>query len=211
MTKDSVIPALQWELILTQCGVSSDVASTWSNIFSEAIRETTFSKGLTELPDFLGQILHESMMLTRLEENLNYTRPERLMQIWPRRFPTLEVARAFIRKPKALANKVYGERLGNVNGDGWTYRGSGLIMCTGLANFQAVEEATGMPVCSEPELLRQPEGALAVAIAWWEDKVPDSAMGNRVKIRRAVNGGTIGLEETTELSNKAQEALDGYI
>lgn len=123
----------------------------------------------------------------------------------------MEVARAFIRKPKALANKVYGERLGNVNGDGWTYRGSGLIMCTGLGNFQAVEEATGMPVCSDPELLRQPEGALAVAIAWWEDKVPDSAMGNRVKIRRAVNGGTIGLEETTELSNKAEEALDGYI
>lgn len=211
MTQDSVIPALQWELILTQCGVRSDVASSWSNIFSEAITETTFSNGLKELPDFLGQILHESMMLTRLEENLNYTRPERLMQIWPRRFPTLEVARAFIRKPKALANKVYGERLGNVNGDGWTYRGSGLIMCTGLGNFQAVEEATGMPVCSNPELLRQPEGALAVAIAWWEDKVPDSAVGNRVKIRRAVNGGTIGLEETTELSNKAEEALDGYI
>ena len=206
---DSVMSVEQWEEILTRCGVASGEVSTWSPIFSEEIDGTTFSLGAkAELPDFLGNILHESLMLARLEENLNYTRPERLMEVWPKRFPTLAVARQYTRSPQKLADYVYGNRLGNINGDGWSYRGSGLIMVTGLANFQLIEETTGLPVVAHPDMLRQPDTALQVAIAWWEARVPDSAVGNRVRVRRAVNGGDIGLRDTTRLSNLAERIID---
>ena len=146
-------------------------------------------------------------MLERLEENLYYTRPERLMQVWPRRFPTLAIAQQYTRRPRKLANYVYGNRLGNINGDGWSYRGSGLIMVTGRDNFALIEETTGLPVIDNPDLLRQADTALRVALAWWEAQVPDSAMGNRPRVRRAVNGGDIGLRDTTRLSNLAEEII----
>lgn len=208
----TALNAQQWERILTACGVDYNEASSWSHTFSEGINEETFSLGaLAELPDFLGNILHESNMLTRLEENLYYTRPERLMQVWPKRFPTLALAKQYVRSPQKLADYVYGNRLGNINGDGWTYRGSGLIMVTGLYNFQLVEDATGLPVVAHPDMLRSPDTALEVAIAWWEAKVPDEAMGNRVRVRRAVNGGDIGLKDTIRLSNLAERAIDEVV
>ena len=206
--KATALEARQWEKILTACGVDYSDASSWSHTFSEGINEETFSLGaLAELPDFLGNILHESNMLERLEENLYYTRPERLMQVWPKRFPTLALAKQYVRSPQKLADYVYGNRLGNINGDGWTYRGSGLIMVTGRHNFQLVEDATGLPVVSQPDMLRSPDTALEVAVAWWEARVPDSAMGNRVRVRRVVNGGEIGLRDTTRLSNLAEEII----
>ena len=208
----TAMSATQWEEILTRSGVASNEASAWSPIFSEEISDGTFSAGLeTELPDFLGNILHESLMLARLEENLFYTRPERLMQVWPRRFPTLSLAQQYTRNPRKLADYVYGDRLGNRGGDGWTYRGSGLIMVTGLYNFQLVEDATGLPVVSQPDMLRSPDTALEVAIAWWEAKVPDEAVGNRVRVRRAVNGGDIGLKDTIRLSNLAERAINEVV
>ena len=204
----TALNARQWERILTACGVDYSEASLWSHTFSEGIDDGTFSAGLkTELPDFLGNILHESNMLSRLEENLYYTRPERLMQVWPKRFPTLALAKQYVRSPQKLADYVYGNRLGNINGDGWTYRGSGLIMVTGRHNFQLVEDATGLPVVSQPDLLRSPDSALEVAVAWWEAQVPVSAMGYRTRLRRAVNGGDIGLRDTTRLSNLAEEII----
>ena len=208
----TALNAQQWERILTACGVDYSEASSWSHTFSGVINEETFSLGaLAELPDFLGNILHESNMLTRLEENLYYTRPERLMQVWPKRFPTLALAKQYVRSPQKLADYVYGNRLGNVNGDGWTYRGSGLIMVTGLYNFQLVEDATGLPVVSQPDMLRSPDTALEVAVAWWEARVPDEAVGNRVRVRRAVNGGGIGLKDTIRLSNLAERAIDEVV
>lgn len=208
----TALNARQWEKILTACGVGYSEASSWSHTFSGVINEEAFSLGaLAELPDFLGNILHESNMLTRLEENLYYTRPERLMQVWPKRFPTLALAQQYVRSPQRLADYVYGNRLGNINGDGWTYRGSGLIMVTGRHNFQLVEDATGLPVVSQPDLLRHPDTALEVAIAWWEAMVPDEAVGNRVRVRRAVNGGDIGLKDTIRLSNLAERAIDEVV
>ena len=204
----TALNAQQWERILTRSGVASNEASAWSPIFSEEISDGTFSAGLeTELPDFLGNILHESLMLARLEENLFYTRPERLMQVWPRRFPTLSLAQQYTRNPRKLADYVYGDRLGNRGGDGWTYRGSGLIMVTGLYNFQLIEDATGLPVVANPDILREPAGALDVAVAWWEARVPDAAMGNRARVRRAVNGGDVGLRDTTRLSDIAERVI----
>lgn len=199
----------QWLSVLLHCGVRVQVASVWAPIFSQVIDERTFSKGEDEVPDFLSQILHESSLLEELEEDLYYVTPGRLMAVWPRRFLSLADERPYLRNPEALANKVYGGRMGNTRpGWGWRYRGSGLIQITGADNYRAVQAATGVPVFDQPELLRQatPE-ALRVVVAWWEGNVPDVYMGNVHKVTRAVNGGTTGLQDRIALADKASEAL----
>ena len=69
----------------------------------------------------------------------------------------------FSRNPEALANKVYGGRLGNTApGDGWRYRGRGLIQVTGLDNYHLVEKVSGLRVVSNPDLLKQPPARRSV-------------------------------------------------
>ena len=199
----------QWLSVLLHCGVRVQVASTWAPIFAQVIGPNTFSKGDQELDDFLGQVLHESQLLERLEENLNYTTPERLMAVWPKRFPTLADARPYVRNPEALANRVYGGRLGNTTpGDGWRYRGSGLIQVTGADNYRAVQAATGIPVYARPELLREATAEnLRCCIAWWEGNVPDGVIDCVRRVTQAVNGGLHGLLDRERLTGEAGSKL----
>lgn len=90
--------------------------------------------------EFFANLLEESGCFLRYEENLTYTTPERLMQVWPRRFKTRDSAIPFTNNPKALAMLVYGKRqeLGNLSReDGWLFRGAGPIQITGRGNFTA--------------------------------------------------------------------------
>lgn len=173
----------------------------WAPTFSEFFQGEVFSSGDQELVPFLANIIHESGGLRDLEENLNYS-AQRLTEVWKDRFPTLESAQPYARNPQALAVRVYGGRFGNQSrADAWNYRGSGLIMVTFKANFQTVENATGMPVVANPGLLRVPgPAALKAAWAWWEKKVPDGVIGNTKQTRKVVNGGEIGLAHVTELT-----------
>jgi putative chitinase len=80
-----------------------------------------------QLTHFLGHVYHESGGFVRLHENLDY-RAERLMEVWPKRFPTLQSAAPYAHNPPALANSVYAGRLGNTApDDGWRYCGRGFI------------------------------------------------------------------------------------
>lgn len=200
---------LDWLKILARLGVKSTTAAVWAPIFAEVIHVGTFSAGDSEIDDFLGQVLHESAYLEKLEEGLYYKTPGRLMQTWPTRFKSLDDERPYLRNPEALANRVYGGRMGNDKlGDGWRNRGSGLIQITGADNLRAVQKATGIPVYDHPELLRKPTAeALRVCIAWWEGNIPDAIMGNVTKVSKAVNGGTVGLAERKALTDEAHEAL----
>jgi putative chitinase len=199
----------QWYEILVQCQVKPLAAAPWSTIFAEVIDDKTFSAGEDELVDFLGQILHESGRLERLEESLYYSTPGRLMAVWPSRFKSLADELPFLNNPVALANKVYGGRMGNTDPyDGWRNRGSGLIQITGADNLRKVQSLTGIPVYNNPDLLRKPTAdCLRVCIAWWEGTIPDSAVGDVKRITRLVNGGTAGLSDRIDLTNKAKEAL----
>lgn len=199
--------ASDWNRVLIACNVKPSVAAMWSQVFADTIREDTFSQGELEIDDFLGQILHESEGLQHLTEQMNYS-AERLTVVWPSRFPTVNDARPYANNPEALANKVYGGRMGNNEpGDGWRYRARTPLGITGKDNYQWLGDLLGQDLVSLPELLEQPRYALEACIAWWEGKIPDTMIGDIEKITKRVNGGVIGLADREERTRRAQEAL----
>jgi putative chitinase len=199
--------APEWYRILVQCQVKPTTAAIWSEIFAACVRADTFSAGDEDVRNFLAQTLHETCSLEKLEEDLRYS-AKRLTEVWPSRFPTLAAARPYERNPEALANKVYGGRLGNKEpGDGWRYRGRGIPMCTGKDNYALVQKVTGLPVLKNPDLLAQPLPALQAGIAWWERRVPDALLGDPERVSHAVNGGDIGMEDRLALTELATKAL----
>ena len=211
----------QWEQILCYMGVKLSTAQRWADVFADEIKESTFSKGDSDLVDFLPTILHESMMLVRMEESLDYA-ADRLVAVFGVHRITPAQAQAVGRIPgkqaadqRAIANIVYGgdwgrKNLGNVApSDGWTYRGRGPIQITGRANYARVGDLIGQNLVGIPDLLSQPRFALDACIAWWEDRIPDSMLGETTAIRARVNGGTLGLAEVQALTIKARAALEG--
>lgn len=142
---------------------------------------------------FFAQIAVESAGLRRLEENLNYS-AKRLHQVWPVRFPTIAAAQPYAHNPQALANRVYRNRLGNgstASGDGWRFRGSGLMQTTGRDNFRAAGYE------NNPDALRAAGPALGSALKYWDDhKINYLAdRDDVVAVRKAVNGGLNGLDD----------------
>lgn len=193
--------------MLVECGVKPFTAAKWSVVFADTIKRNTFSAGDSEVDDFLGQILHESGGLEHMGEALSYS-AERLTQVWPARFPTLDAALPYSRNPEALANKVYGGRMGNTEpGDGWLYRGRSPLQITGKDNYRRVGDLMGQDLIGLPGLLEAPHFALEACIAWWEDKIPDSMLGDIEKVTRRVNGGIHGLAQREDLTDRAQVAL----
>lgn len=200
--------ASDWLQILLKCHVKAATALAWADVFADTITDSTFSAGDKDLAPFLAQMLHETANLEQLVENLNYT-AARLMQVWPSRFPTLESAQPYANNPRALANKVYGGRMGNVGpDDGWNNRGRGMPQITGHDNYVFVGNLIGQDLLSVPDLLAQSHYALGAGIAWWEDKIPDSMLADTVGITRIVNGGSIGLAQRQQLTAVALSAIN---
>lgn len=200
--------AIAWLDLLLRMKVRSSTAGRWAPVFASVITEDTFSAGLSELDDFLGQIVHESNGLESLEENLNYTSAERIKAIWPSRFKSDAEALLCTRNPERLANIVYSGRMGNIEpGDGWRYRGRGLIQVTGRDNYRMVGEIMRLNLLGDPDQLCDPEKALLSAIAWWEKRIPDSVMGDTERITKLVNGGTNGLQHRIDLTRIAMERM----
>ena len=209
--KRALTPA-EWNAVLRRLGVAEREAALWDDHFSAVIVPGVFSLGASEIDDFLANVLHESNRLRKLEEDLFYKTPGRLMAVWPTRFKKLADEVPYLRNPQKLAEKVYGGRLGNTApGDAWAYRGSNAIQVTGKDNFALLEKVTGIPLVKNPDLLRRPgpEG-LRVCIEWWEGNVPDAVMGNVRRVRRAVNGGEIGLQDVVALSSLASKAVGAF-
>lgn len=142
---------------------------------------------------FIAQCRVESAGFTALEEGLSYSTPERIRQVFPTRVASLADAATLVRKPQALANRVYGSRLGNGNeasGDGWKFRGRGLKQLTGRANYADAAVGLGRPYVDHPEWVALPEDACLTAAWYWHaakcNILADS--GQWDAITRAING-----------------------
>jgi putative chitinase len=163
---------------------------------------------------FIAQTTHESANYTRLVENLNYS-AQGLMTTWPSRFKTLGYATGYARQPIKIANLVYSNRLGNgseLSGDGWKYRGRGLIQLTGKENYRACSLAMygDDRLLTNPDLLTLPEGALTSACWFWNQRKLNTILPKGIDaVSVAINGGKIGLHERAEKFNAALKVLKG--
>jgi len=164
-------------------------------------------------PIFLAQLGHESAGLTRTVEDLTYTRAENLMAVWPKRFPTADAARPFVRNPAALAEKVYGGRadLGNSEpGDGARYIGRGYLQITGRANYREMGERLGLDLEAHPDRAAEPDVAVRIACAFWTARrlnEPCDA-GDFPAVSRRINGGAVGYDDRLAWLDRARACID---
>jgi len=148
---------------------------------------------------FLAQCAHESGGFRFLKENLNY-KAASLRKVFPKYFPSDELATAYANKPEMIANRVYGGRMGNSDehsGDGYKYCGRGLIQLTGKSNYQNFADSIETAVEDIPEFLATFEGAVQSACWFWESNNLNqfADKGDILTMTKRINGGTIGLED----------------
>lgn len=148
---------------------------------------------------FIAQCQHESKDFTVLQENLNYSW-RGLRRVFAKYFPTDAIAQQYDRQPERIANKVYGGRMGNNEpGDGWLFRGRGIIQITGRNNYTMCSNDLfkDNTLVENPDLLRTPEYAILSACWFWHKNQLNQLCdkGNIELLSKRINGGTIGLEE----------------
>ena len=164
--------------------------------------------GAKRMAAFIAQVGHESGQLMRLVENLNYS-TDALRKTWPSRFD-VDLASAVARKPEQIANIAYGSRMGNTApGDGWKYRGRGLIQITGKNNYRACGEALGLDLIAQPELLEKPQHACMSAAWYWASRGLNTLAdaGSFSKITQRINGGQNGAADRQALYVRALKVL----
>lgn len=161
---------------------------------------------------FIAQCAHESGGFAILEENLNY-KAATLSKIWPQRYPP-GVAEQYAGNPEAIANRSYGGRMGNgveETGDGYAYRGRGLLQLTGRDNYKACsyDLFQDFTLLVDPGLLTDPYYALNSACWFWnKNKLNQYAdSGDFTTMTKRINGGTIGLEDRIHHYNNAVAIL----
>ena len=158
---------------------------------------------------FIGQCSYESANFTHLQENLNYS-AQRLMQVWPSRFPNINMAEAYAHNPEKLADFVYAGRMGNLqDGDGWKFHGRGLIQLTGRENYANCGSGVGVDLIDNPDLLLTPKYA-ALSAGWFWNRKQLNLLADTQEygtMTRRINGGTTGLDERIVRITKALEVL----
>ncbi len=156
---------------------------------------------------FLAQCGHESGGFTLTVENLNYG-AKGLLGTFPKYFKTLSEATSYERKPEKIANKVYANRMGNgpeSSGDGWKYRGRGIIMTTGKANYAEFSKYSGIDAVNNPDLLSTDISvAIKSAIWFWNKNKLNSYCDNNdfIGLTKRINGGLNGLKDRQDKLQK---------
>ena len=163
---------------------------------------------------FLAQCAHESGSFKFLKENLNY-KAESLCKVFPKYFPDINLAKQYEKKPEKIANRVYGNRMGNGDestGDGFKYMGRGLIQLTGKNNYTLFAAAIDTPLEEIPEYLQTFEGAVQSACWFWEQNNLNQWADKKdiMTLTKRINGGTIGLEDRIKHYNHALHLFAGH-
>ena len=170
---------------------------------------------------FLAQVNYESGYMNYIEEKFSYS-AKRLLQVFPKYFKNIDEANEYAYKPEKIANRVYANRMGNgseLSGDGWKYRGRGLIQLTGKNNYLKFSKwyNDSSIFVDNPDLLLQPQFAVLSAFFYWDThKLNDYIVENvddyticKV-ITKKINGGYNGLEERFRLYKKIRELYNEF-
>ena len=188
------------------------ISADWVDPLNEAFQRFNISTN-NQKAMFIGQCSHESGNFRLLQENLNY-KAATLMKLWPKRFPTLEVANAYAGNPKKIANMVYSNRMGNrdeASGDGYRFFGRGLVQLTGFSNYFHAGKALGVDFGLNPDLVATPKFAALTAGWFWSThncNAPADAL-DYTKVTKIINGGTIGLDDRIKHITEALRVISG--
>lgn len=204
--------------LLEALGIRHALAVQWLPHLSQAAHRYQIDANPRRLAAWLATIAHESARLTSVVENLNYS-AQGLAQTWPARYADMTgqpnaTAIRIARRQEDIANLTYAGRLGNGSagsGDGWRYRGRGLIQITGRANYAASGAELGIDLINKPEQLEQPYLAAMSAAEWWHrhgcNQIADT--GDMASVTSRVNGGLTGLDDRLKLYSAALAYLGG--
>ena len=194
--------------------VASQVdADAWTTILTPFMR----SSGITtprRAAAFIGQCGEESGF-TQLEEDMSYT-AHRLVEVWPTRFPNVTVAAPYADEPEKLANHVYAGRDGNGNeasGDGWRFRGGGLLQLTFRAGYTPFASEVGMTPDDAADFVRTQQGAGRSA-CWVWTRMGMNTLADAWDIRAItlrLNGALTNVARRTELCTHALTAFGGSL
>lgn len=207
-------------VIMTAIQITSDqlrkimpAAGNGVNAFSGPLSEamSRFEINTTaRIAPFIASVAEESDSLRRVIENLNYS-AEGLRNVFPTHFLKGDEA-VFAHNQRAIADRVYANRFGNGNeasGDGWRYRGRGLIQITFKENYAACGAGIGYDLVGNPDLLAQPgPGALSAAWYWHAHGLNALAdAGDFRGVTRHINGGLNGYKERVAFLVRAETVL----
>jgi putative chitinase len=171
----------------------------WAAALNPALEKYEINT-VARISSFLAQTGHESEQFNHLVETAL-----RLMRVWPKRFPTEASAAPYVKAPTALANLVYANRLGNgptASGDGFRFRGRGVLQLTGRSNYAEASKVLGVDLVAAPDRLIEPKLAALSAAWFWasrglnalaDDGTADNDLEDFTEITRRINGGTVGL------------------
>jgi putative chitinase len=164
-----------------------------------------------QIANFLSQIGHESSDFNFLEENLYYS-AQGLLSVFPTHFNET-TANIYAKKPVMIANRVYANRNGNSieeSGDGYKYRGSGLIQLTGKSNFSNCSKDLyndEKVLLNNPDKVRQDKETALMAAMWFWDKNKLTSISDCVTLTKRINGGINGLDDRQFRYNLALQNL----
>ncbi|WP_039028982.1 glycoside hydrolase family 19 protein [Leclercia adecarboxylata] len=193
-------------------GLSAGLAARWYTHIDAAMKEF----GITAVNDqamFIAQLGHESAGFTSLVENFNYS-VDGLKKTFGKRLTPYQCemlgrvdGKQTARQPQ-IANLVYGGRMGNIaEGDGWKYRGRGLLQITGRENYSKCGTALKLDLVSTPELLEQERHAARSAAWFFVLRGCLLYSGDIVRVTQIINGGQNGLADRKVRYSRAQAAL----
>ena len=134
------------------------------------------------------------------------------MEVWPSRFRTLAIARQYERNPQKLGNFVYANRMGNANaasGDGYRFRGRGLLQLTGRNMYRAVKKSTGSSNSRPSEIAEQAPHALVIAGGAWKFDRVDQRLRERIgrEYTQRINGGQTGITDRRRRFAKVKQIM----
>jgi predicted chitinase len=166
----------------------------------------------------IGQFLVEAgAAFQELVEDLRYSHASRLVEVFPREFPTEADAQPYVNNPEALGNRVYANKLGNGNeasGDGYRFRGRGLIQLTGRSEYTQFGTATGMTAEQASQYCETPAGA-AMSGCWYLSSrgcLPFADSWDLSEITRRVNGAAmLGNAQRIAYSEAVLNSLGGLV
>ena len=164
---------------------------------------------------FLAQCGHESLQFTVLKENLSYS-SDALNRVFPKYFKNAgRDATEYHRHPEKIANVIYANRMDNgdtASGDGFRFRGRGVIQLTGRSNYTRFGESIAKSITEVVNYLETKKGALESACWFWSTNELNRYADNQdvVGMTKRINGGTIGLEDRKKHYEHALEVFDGH-